>query len=659
MTSDAWILKTVQGLTVDFVNTPHQSNPRITPSFGPEKDEIIQLEVDALLLKGAIHEVEPVVGQFISTIFLVDKKSGGKRPVINLKYLNQFVEKNHFKMSGLRSILDQIVFGDLMFTMDLSDAYFSISIDEQFRKYFRFIWKGKIYEFLVMPFGLSSAPYIFTKLTKPIMAYLHARGLRSNIYIDDGIGLIKNNVDNNDALVQRDLMINIFRDLGFTINVLKSSLELSHRKVYLGFLIDSLAMKVFLTQEKLDMVVTCIKSLMHKEIVCIKDLARVIGIIISIFPAVYPGRLHYRTLEKFKTQQLYLTGSYRAVITLPPAVIQELQWWLDNIQVQNGKDIHPPNIDHHIQTDASLQGWGAVMNTQTVSGQWDQHQSCMHINVLEMLAVKLALHHIAGHLCNVHIQLQVDNTTVVSYLNRMGGTHSELLNSLAQDIWVWAMNRKIHLSAVHIAGNKNIQADYLSRLHQDHAGWMLNPQIFQQVCTVFYRPQIDLFANQLNHQLPAYVSWKADPLAWKINAYHLVWTQLNAYAFPPFTQINRVLLKIQRDQAQVLLITPNWPTQPWWPLVLSMSAADPILVTPRKNLLVLPPQNQRHPLESSLALVAWIVSGDPTTSIKYQQGLQRSSLHHGDQAPQSNTRQLGLNGIAGVIQGRVIPFHLL
>ena len=98
------------------------------------------------------------------------------------------------------------------------------------------------------------------------MAYLHASGLRCNIYIDDGIGLIKKNVNSNFALVQRDSMVNIFRELGFTINLQKSSLELSHRKVYLGFLIDSLAMKVFLTQEKLDMVVTCIKCLMQQSI---------------------------------------------------------------------------------------------------------------------------------------------------------------------------------------------------------------------------------------------------------------------------------------------------------------------------------------------------------------------------------------------------------
>ena len=368
--------------------------------------------------------------------FLVDKKTVGKRPVINLKYLNQFVEKNHFKMSGLRSILDQIVFEDLMFTMDLSDAYFSIPIDENFRKYFRFVWKGKIYEFLVMPFGLTSAPFIFTKITKPIMAYLHASGLCCNIYIDDSIGLIKKNVNSNFALVQRDSMVNIFRELGFTINLQKSSLELSHRKVYLGFLIDSLAMKVFLTQEKLDMVVTCIKCLMHKEVVYIKDLARVIGVIISIFPAVYQGPLHYRTLGKFKTQKLHQLSSYTAMITLPPVVNQELQWWLDNLHTQNGKDIHPPMIDVHIQTDASLRGWGAVMSTQVASGQWDHHQCSMHINVLEMLAVKLALFHFADQFRKVHIQFQVDNTTVASYLNRMRGTNSELLNLIARDIWI-------------------------------------------------------------------------------------------------------------------------------------------------------------------------------------------------------------------------------
>ena len=212
---------------------------------------------------------------------------------------------------------------------------------------------------------------------------------------------------------------------------------------------------------------------------------------------------------------------------------------------------------------------------------------------------------------------------------------------------------------MHIAGNKNIQADYLSRLHQDHAGWKLNRQVFNRICAIHYRPQIDLFASQLNHQLPTYVSWKADPLSWKTNAFHLVWTHLSAYAFPPFTQINRVLLKVQREKAQLLLITPNWPTQAWWPLILSMSVADPVLITAREDLLTLPPQNLKHPLKTSLALVAWIVSGNPMTNTKYQQGLQALSLHHGDQAPLNNTKQLGLNGIAGLTQGKVIPLRLI
>jgi len=656
LTSDSWILHTVQGLKVDFVNAPIQVNPRITPSFGIQRNKIIQDEVDTLLSKGAIAPVDPVKGQFISTIFLVDKKSGGKRPVINLKSLNQFVDTKHFKMSGLKTVLSQIKQGDLLFTLDLSDAYFSIPIQADFKKYFRFIWKGQIYEFQVMPFGLSSAPWIFTKVTKPLMAFLHSRGLRSSIYIDDCIGMVQNHDLVN---VHRDLMVKTFQDVGFVINFKKSSLVPEFRKIYLGFIIDTMLMKVFLSQEKLQCVIKIISDVFNRKVIKIKDLASVIGVIVAVFPAVYQGPLHYRTLETYKTQQLKVHRSFKARIVLTGSVKKELLWWINNIQECNGKDIHPPVVDMVCRTDASLFGWGAICETKMLSGTWDQSHAALHINVLEMLALRAALFHFTQCTHNIHIQFQVDNTTVVTYINRMGGTHSPVLNSLAQEIWTWCIGRKIHVSAIHIAGKVNTQADYLSRWTRDRAGWMLDRDVFQQLCRRLFFPQVDLFATCHNCQVVKFVSWKVDPWAWKINAFSVNWKDLNAYAFPPFILIDKVLLKVREEKSRIMLITPNWPAQGWWPTVLEMSVTDPLLIPPSQGLLRLPPQGTDHPLAGTLSLIAWIVSGNITESINYRRDLQTSLSLHGEQELAVNTRLLGLDGVVGVVEGKLIPLRRL
>ena len=112
---------------------------------------------------------------FFSTLFLVPKKDGKMRPVINLKALNVFVKSQHFKMEGIHLIRDLMVQGDWLTRIDLKDAYFAVPIHDTHQKYLRFIWQQQTYQFTCLPFGLSSAPRIFTKLLKLVVAYLRSR----------------------------------------------------------------------------------------------------------------------------------------------------------------------------------------------------------------------------------------------------------------------------------------------------------------------------------------------------------------------------------------------------------------------------------------------------------------------------------------------------
>ena len=100
----------------------------------------------------------------LSNMFVRPKNTGGFRPIINLKELNQFIPYHHFKMEGLKDVKFLLRKRDWMCKIDLKDAYFSVPMSTQSRKWVRFNWKGKLYEFLCLVFGLGPAPRIFTKL---------------------------------------------------------------------------------------------------------------------------------------------------------------------------------------------------------------------------------------------------------------------------------------------------------------------------------------------------------------------------------------------------------------------------------------------------------------------------------------------------------------
>jgi hypothetical protein len=145
ITNDLWVLDTVKnGYQIEFNVFPQGSSFMNEIQFSKEKTEI-----DKLLMKGAIKEVDSVEDQLISNLFKVPQKDGSFRPVVNLKKMNLFVEYHHFKQENLSIGLDIIQKNDYLTSMDLTDAYFSISINNEFKKCLRFSWKGTIYEFSI------------------------------------------------------------------------------------------------------------------------------------------------------------------------------------------------------------------------------------------------------------------------------------------------------------------------------------------------------------------------------------------------------------------------------------------------------------------------------------------------------------------------------
>ena len=176
-----------------------------------------------------------------------------------------------------------------------------------------------------------------------------------------------------------------------------------------------------------------------------------------------------------------------------------------------------------------------------------------------------------------------------------------------------------------------------------------------KLCQIRGTPEVDLFASRVSHQLPHYISWKIDPFSQGRDAFQISWAHKFVYAFPPFALIGRILQKVNQDQCLMLIITPAWPGQPWFPGLLKMSVKNPLLLSALKDLLK-DPAGKLNPLviQNSLRLMAWTISGRTYLQKEYQKELPNLSQTIGEHLQSSITRQLGRCGVAGVLDRRYL-----
>ena len=184
LTSDPQILSIASGYKINFLKTLYQKSLPFTQVLGQEA-LLISQEVNELLRKGAIQKIPFTKDGFYSRLFLVPKKGGSMRPVIDLSYLNKFIVNEPFKMENLSCLKTLLLPGDFLTKIDLKDAHLCVPVHETSRKLLRFLWKGICYQFKALPFGLCSAPRIFTKVLKPVAAFLRRKAIRVLIYLDD------------------------------------------------------------------------------------------------------------------------------------------------------------------------------------------------------------------------------------------------------------------------------------------------------------------------------------------------------------------------------------------------------------------------------------------------------------------------------------------
>ena len=208
-----------------------------------------------------------------------------------------------------------------------------------------------------------------------------------------------------------------------------------------------------------------------KEIT-IMDLTKLIGKLGLTAQAILPAQLQVRHLQRLQIQVLKLSKCYHARVHLDKDAKDELFWCMENLRLCNGKS------DLCISTDLSTKGWGATCQGISTGGAWSQEEQKAHINILELKAVHLAILTFTKFQTVQKIHVQMDNKIALSYLVKMGGTHSKDLLGLSKQIWDYLQSKKITITTEYLPGHLNVTADWESHNFQDKSYWKLSLEVF-------------------------------------------------------------------------------------------------------------------------------------------------------------------------------------
>ena len=293
ITDDKWVLSVIRnGYRIPFLERPILSPDPVF--FLQPLSQHLEEAVASLLSKGAVEEIIPEFPGHYSRIFLVPKKNGKLRLIIDLSVLNHFVYTQTFKMETQRKVKDAVQLNDGAFSLDLTDTYLHIPIHYRSCKFLRFTLRGRVYQFKALPFGLSTSPFVFTRLMEVIATFLRRRVITLHPYLDDWLA---RNQNLRRLLEHRQFILSLINSLGLIINYEKSDLVPAQVFTFIGMEFLTHTNIVRVPQSRQMKILETVRMFSQKTSVSARDFLSLLGQLNAAADLVMLGRLHLRPLQ--------------------------------------------------------------------------------------------------------------------------------------------------------------------------------------------------------------------------------------------------------------------------------------------------------------------------------------------------------------------------
>ena len=374
-------------------------------------------QVQALLAKGTIEQTDFSPG-FYSRLFLAPKQNGDWRPVIDLSALNRYLSSPHFRMETVHSVMQSLPLGAWCTSIDLKDTFLHVPIAHMHRKYLRFRIEGTAFQFRALPFGLTTSPLIFTHIVKTVGAYAHSQGLNMLLYLDDW-----NISAPSPTLCARwtEWVLGLTASLGLIPNLPKCDLTPSQQFVFIGIAFNLNTGTARPAPDRVANFLRLLRDFLSSRAPPVVKWQRLLGHMTSLEKLTRRGRLHMHPVQFTLLDQWSQSSDPPLLpVDIMPSFFRSYGGGLFQSTSPQECPSTSPCQTYVCSPSPSARAGGSPLSHQ-IGGLWDSAQKHLHINVLELLAVCLALQHFLPLVQGQPVMVMTDNTTVVAQLHNQGG----------------------------------------------------------------------------------------------------------------------------------------------------------------------------------------------------------------------------------------------
>lgn len=602
-----WVMETLKdGYVIPFIDLPPTYEEANNKSAIQDMPFVLKAVADLKRLE--IIEFRETKPTCVSPL-TVSKKFGRDGTIKNRlcwdgsRCVNLYVKNQKVVLSHLLRALDITRNQDFQVTYDLKSAYHHVRIHPSQTTYLGAAipkpdGSTQYFVFLYLPFGLSSAVHCLTKLFKPVNAYIHEKGIRHSIYLDDG-RIVAQTIQK--AEEQRIFVYKVLKSSGWILEVEKSDRkeDIAQSKEYLGFIIDTTSMTVRLQEAKKRRILQqVLETILNGfQPIPARELAGILGKMVATEPALGPivvmtARASYSVLEEATQKRGWGTK-----LVMSKEALDGLKFFAENFSEFDNSPIRsasteisvlsiigPPSsfikssfVANHVRTDDekiwASDASGYATCAYSIKGDHlyfrgilNENERMLSSGHRELLAVRKTLEYyeLTGKIATkaTNIYWLTDSQNMVTFLTK-GSGKSHIQEDVFK-IMILCKRLFVRIIPIHLLredpritiaddGSKTVDTD----------DWQVDDQTFQRIRKK-YQFTVDLFASDRNSKCKKFYSNFYCPSTSGIDAFSHSWDEEVAWICPPIKEITRIVRKLKSSKTTGVLFVPKWKTADFW-----------------------------------------------------------------------------------------------
>jgi len=568
-----WVLDIIrEGYKIPFVSTPMSAFSGNNKSAF-EETEFVTDSITKLLKNGSVKEVKNK--PYIVNPLSVAKNSCGKlRLILDLRYVNRHVFKETVKFDDWKCFEKYIEKNGFLYKFDLKQGYHHIDIFQEHQKYLGFSWefdgRSKYFIFTVLPFGLSPAPRVFTKVLRPLVGFWRGKGIKIAVYLDDGAGC-------EDNFEKTSKVAKFVKE-----TLIKSGLVPSDKSIWepvkiltwLGITVDLNKNMFFIPTRRIERILSLLEKVLATAYVSPRRLASLTGMIMSC-------KFVIGNIVRLKTRSFYFLIESRTQWDTKvnrfryKNIEKDLLFWKENIKRLNYRQFVEFQIPKAFCfSDASSVAVGAIIKGKDIISHKNLRAEEKEESSTwrELFAIFNSLKDFKQNLNGKHVVWYTDNQASARIIE-VGSGKEKLQELAATNVFEICRSENIDLNCEWIPMGKNFEADTVSK-YIDYDDWSIAENLFDDINKKWGPFSIDRFADKTNRKVVRFNSKFHCENSEGVNAYIRNWGgSENNWIVPPINSISNVIRQAVIQKAKGVIVVPRWRSARDWPFLVKDNGA--------------------------------------------------------------------------------------